>query len=179
MSRLLSDRRLASDPSVRLITRQVLESDTATFDFTSIPGSFQSLELICSLRSTHNADVNNSLRFNNDSSNNYQWQSLFVSGTVVGGSRDTSDPQINASFSPGTNSAAGSATSLRILIPDYANTTFHKRAFVFAVYTGTSAITMQNLYGYWNQTTAIDRVTLLPSSGNWLAGSVASLYGWP
>jgi hypothetical protein len=67
----------------------------------------------------------------------------------------------------------------KILIPDYASTTFHKSVSFsgFDVKAeSTTNLRAQISGGIWHSTAAVTRVTLA-GTGNWKTGSRASLYG--
>lgn len=162
-----------------LITQTVLGADTASFDFTSIPATYESLKLVLTARGAASAAfVNGLLRLNNDSAGNYQWQYMEASNTSLSGGRNAAATAITFGALPAGTATANKAGQSEILIPGYARTVFHKSTFAIGGYwNGTAGLVFLNVAGEWAATTAIDRVTLLPSSGNWLAGSVCSLYG--
>jgi len=63
---------------------------------------------------------------------------------------------------------------VRIGVPNYGGTTFRK-LFVGGSYyfanTGTGNQAVLSFGGAWNNTAAINRITILPSAGNFIAGS--------
>jgi hypothetical protein len=80
----------------------------------------------------------------------------------------------------GSTAPAGVAGAGRIVIPNYAGTTFHKNALChagFKLANTASNIQVGVAAGFWRSTAAITSVLLKLSSGNLIAASSAQLYG--
>jgi hypothetical protein len=170
--------------AMTLITDTLLGGDTASFDFTSIAGTYKHLEIIFQGRSINGGSDTDfiTIRFNNDSGSNYHgfWMQLFNGFTTASGNEDTGATSFaHAILVPGATSTAGAVASGKIVIPDYASTTFHK-SFSFqgfdAKAESTTNLRVQASGGVWASTAAITRVTLA-GTGSWKTGSRASLYG--
>ena len=82
---------------------------------------------------------------------------------------------------PGTTAPGTKAGYGTIRVPGYAGTTFHKAAFVEGYVespSGSAASQIRVVGGSaWDNTAAINRVTIFPGSGSVAAGSRAVLYG--
>jgi hypothetical protein len=166
----------------------LLGSDTASFDFTSISGSYKHLQLIISGRSTKAAVTSDTmnLKINNDGGANYDWL-FFTEGT--GTSYGTGSGGMVETFAgtsarimdlPAANSTAGDSGNLQLTFPDYASTTLNKTAYsTGGVLFDRSAglIRVHRCFVSWRNTAAITRITLTPAGGNWKTGSRATLYG--
>lgn len=160
-----------------------LGADAASFDITGISSGFKHLELIANLRGTTAAtQIEVQCRFNNDSGANYDAQFFFILGagsTGVTSAVAATAAQIGL-ITAGTATANHSGT-LRILVSDYANTTFFKKIEARTSYSRATGVSNDQIntigVGTWNSTSAINRITIFPTAGNWLAGSRLTLYG--
>jgi hypothetical protein len=156
---------------------------TANFDFTSISGSYRSLVIHMTLRSQVAAtEVAMACRFNNDSGANYNTARLYGTATAVSvDSFDAQTSMANLFVTPGSTGTTNVASSWEFFIARYADTVFHKQIIANGVgWSSNSSTTfnrsIQNV-GRWASTAAITRITMFPSSGNLVDGSVATLYG--
>lgn len=169
--------------AMTLIAENLLGADAASVSFTSIPGTFRHLKLVYQARTTE-ATVDNYtwIRFNNDSSTNYDyvlWENYITSTTNSGAAAQTKG---RIGDIPGSTSAdSHMAGTGEILIPNYAGTTFWKGAhsdFFFTDALGTTNNPVRGEAGVtWRDASAITRVDLLPTANNFKAGSLFSLYG--
>lgn len=168
-------------PSEELITETALVGTAASVSFTSIAGSYRDLRVVVRGRGDKAATfVEVRLRVNNDSGSNYDFESIVFNNTTSssGGTAATTYGflgWIEASTGP---ASAGSTCEARIY--DYASTTFQKHFNASAgVKTGTAAGNFFSHRGdlWWRSTAAINRVDVFPDSGNFIAGTVVTLYG--
>ncbi len=176
----------ASELNVALINTGVLTSTAATIDIQNIPANYRHLKLVFSGRGAVSAgEVQIILRCNNDSTaGNYLGQGLLIANA-------SSFPGPNAgsvasivgngtAFVPAATGLASSFGDLVTLIKDYANTSKLKSATSVGGASVSSAAAGQYTYhvtGTWRSTSAINRLTILPSSGDWEIGTSWSLYG--
>jgi hypothetical protein len=165
------------------IAETVLGSSAATFDFTSIPATFRHLLLEIYCRGDAAAAAANVLlRFNNDSAANYDYQLLQASAGSASGVEAFAQTSTYLGNAPAANAPANVFGNTRADIPYYANSTNQKSVTSqSALKTGTTTGTLFSYCpaGFWRSTAAINRITLLLSSGNFVSGSVATLYGLP
>lgn len=162
--------------SVQAIEKIVLAADAPSFDFTAIPQSFETLQLVITGAGTRAASNMVALaRFNGDSGNNYDRSLWNRFGTDLGAP--------SSYFQVGNFPAATvfprsgmSVTS----IGGYARTDFYKTAI------GQSGVSISGATGgqfadveqaIWRSTAAINQLTIFPDNDDWKAGSVATLYG--
>lgn len=165
-----------------LITDTTLAVDTASFDFNGFPGTYIALRLVADLRATKAAATATLYcRLNNDSGSNYDYQIMNnTAATTVGASGALAGAQMQFGDIPGSTATAGRSAVAEITIDNYAGTTFDKNARChIGLARGTSAgdVFVETSYGLWRNTAAVTRVTLLPDTGNFLAGSRCTLWG--
>jgi len=159
-------------------------SGNSTFTFSSIPGTYQHLQIRALVKHSSNIEGSRDLwlRFNSDTGSNYA--SHLLSG--LGGtpftdaqtdfSRITIRRLANYSFT-GTDNMFGAGI---IDIHDYASTTKNKtiRSFSGTNVNTTSAsygVTIQS--GLWMSTSAITSITMLFDSGTYASNTTFALYG--
>jgi hypothetical protein len=181
-------------PTYTRIASTTLVSETPTFDFTGITGTYYDLRLRFSLRTNvagqQSTDIN--LTFNGATTNNYASVMLYnnntttsfgVSNGVSGSGFAAANSVWGGGVAPAAGSAVGSTFSNgQILIPGYVNTTNRPKARHALTDWGTSTtgsgIMFYGLVGTRSAvTSAITRVTLTCASGSFVVGSTVSLYG--
>ncbi|MGH7184501.1 MAG: hypothetical protein ACREJN_21355 [Nitrospiraceae bacterium] len=168
--------------ALTLIAENLLTVDTAVITFSTIPGTYRNLRLVYYGRITEaTTDDYPTIRFNNDSGSNYDYQRSLISSTSIpGGQQAAAQTSARSGDLPGTSSSRSGQTGMaEIVIPMYAGTTLEKCASVWGgvIYTGSSG--MLNYAGFvaWRSTSAITQIDLSSPSGKFVAGSLFSLYG--
>jgi hypothetical protein len=153
---------------------------TATITFDSIPSTYENLEIELMCRSAYAAvfDFGN-INVNDDTGNNYDYYFIKANTTTVAVQSAFATGGVFIGSYPGANAAAGAAGSSRITIPGYARTVFHK---IFKLFTANAGTSTANSWagtgtGRWRSTNAITKVVLTSVQGNFVEGSVATLYG--
>ncbi len=170
----------ASAGAVSVIARTVLGSDTASVDFTSIPGTYENLMITYVARGTgSNTWSRVWLRFNGDSGSNYQYGNGGRAGASwVGVDGASGQAQMTVGLLPDASATAGYPAVGTVSVPGYARAVFNKAvSCVDASPASTSNHGALLTGGLWAATASVTRVTLYPSSGNFLTGSVFTLYG--
>ena len=165
-----------------LIEDQLLVGADADFDFTAIPATYKHLCLVVYARGdAAGASTILIARFNGDSGANYDDEYKDVDGTTnsapVG---QVAQTFLQCGEIPGWTAGASRAGLYEILIPAYAGTTLFKMLRSHGGWSDGTAVANQSIRhatGTWRSTAAINRVQLLPGSGNFVAGSRATLYG--
>lgn len=145
----------------------------------SIPaGQFNHLEGIFTARKdTGGGGAFTWMRFNGDAANDYQWENL------VGATPQNSGASLVSFMQMGLCAGAGDTANYfatgRFSIGNVSSTTVAKQLRSSASLTcSTTTYYTANFGGTWDQTAAINTVTLLPDAGNLVAGSSLSVYGW-
>lgn len=171
---------------VSLIADSTLGSDQASMDFTGIPtsASIAHLLVVCYLRgSTAAATVGATCRLNNDSGGNYDNHGMSILSSTVTGDPGAGDTNVYMGEMPANSASPATLFSAQcILIPHYAGTTNHKSVISLGTAHDTETSTTTNwmlaFYGsLWRSASAINRLTILPASGNLKSGSRVSIYG--
>jgi hypothetical protein len=169
---------------LRPIADSVAGGAVASFDFTSIPATFAHLVVFAYLRADPAATfVNANLRLNNDSGSTYDSQQLVANGTVPSstGTAAGATTSALAGRAPAATAPASAFSALMLIIPQYVGAVGHKSWLALSYDREVSGTVSDGVIfaggGQWLSTAAVSRLTLLPSSGNWIAGSRATLLG--
>jgi hypothetical protein len=158
-----------------------IAASAASLDFTNIPSVWTHLLIVAALQQNSGSNSDDlQVRFNGDGTAKYQWQRLRGTGTTVDAAGQTNQTYINCGEVPGKST--GGFSTHYIIIPNYALAQRHEAvAYGHTSWdvasTGTQIVAVSG--GLWFPTTpvAIDRVTLAPSTGTFVTGCVAMLYG--
>lgn len=124
------------------------------------------------------------LEFNGDTGSNYgNVQLIGNNGAVTssGFAALVAPSGTSIGSMPGATGFANAASSGEILIPAYTSP-FTKLAIGRTSEVDAVAVANEWIFNstvFWSQTQAITSITLLAAAGNFVAGSVFSLYGWP
>jgi hypothetical protein len=167
------------DPDFVLLEHLVLGSNVAAIDIQNISQGFEHLRIYFLSRTDHFGTTNLMLRLNNDTGNNYDYQHMQVLGTTVSGLTSAAASNILLGSIHAENAAANRWGVFTIDIPNYTSNQ-HKRVIATNSHirdATTSNFLMIKISAGWRNTDSIDRVTLSPLSGNFLAGTVISIYG--
>ena len=163
-----------------LVADNTLSVAAASFDFTGLPTTYAHLMVVLYTRGDAAAiSVAQILRLNNDSGANYQDQRLYGDGAGVTAAESLAGTSIglgNTTASTGPANAFG--TSI-VMIPHYAGASNQKTISANVDYrngTGAGSSFTMRVSGWWASTAAVNRVTIAPSSGNFVAGSRCSIY---
>jgi hypothetical protein len=144
-----------------------LGSSGASVGFSNIPATYRDLILIIAGNASVTSEVQ--LRFNNDSGNNYSC----IRGLGFTGGPYT-DSFTNQSSTYAMSSIGTSQSTVIFQIMDYSSTDKHK-TLVARSMIPVSDVVMGT--ARWANTAAINRITVLLSTGNYAAGTTFSLYG--
>ena len=122
------------------------------------------------------------MRFNGDAGANYDGDYQSSSSGTYSAADFTGANQFQIGYTSGATATAANPAQGTIDIIDYSSTTFRKTYTCVGMLTGTDTAGhhwFENSIGVWRNTAAITSITILPSSGNFIAGSVFTLYGVP
>jgi len=139
-------------------------------DLSSISSSYNDLVLIIRGISTSGGTAQIRVRFNNDSAGNYTWKQWRAS--TLSNNFGTNEITVTDSW----NTDSTTNNYIHIYLTDYANTSSLKylESVTSGGYWGTA--NFANTVGQWNNTSAINRIQVLPSTGSFDAGTYI-LYG--
>jgi hypothetical protein len=161
-------------------TSCVVSSPGATVSFSSIPSTYNHLEIIETAANSGSTAVDIYMQFNGDTGAHYTRQFLNASGSSVTAGQNASTAQAAIANVPGTGAPSGNADTAIITIPLYAGTTFLKNAYsahmdVAGSSVGALAAAVSGFQ--WSSNAAITSIVLGGLSGNFVAGSTFQVYG--
>ena len=168
------------DNSFESISTTVLSATTSAVTISSIPSTFQHLQLRCDVRATAGSAMGNyaNLRLNSDSGANYSYnyiESNGSGGTATGGVSSLNQLYGSYMSNDGGNTS-GYFTSMIIDIFDYTSGNKYKTWRATGGYVDRTNGRISSMAGHWfNSTTAVSSINLDVS--NWAIGSTFSLYG--
>jgi hypothetical protein len=157
----------------------------SSLEFTSIPSTYQHLQVRLLAKNTRTADSawgSSRMRINSDSGTNYTFHFLQGDGAAVSASGGTA---LDYAFGPGVPGSGGSNTSTFaahiIDIHDYASTTKNKTVRWLGGVDQNTSTANRNIIALfsnlWLSTNAITSLTFSHGDGNWSSGSTFALYG--
>ena len=165
------------------IAESILSGTAASVTFSSIPGTYRSLLLHVVARGDNATTfISNRLRFNSDSTAIYDSQQVLGNGATPLAGETINGTSIEIGEIAAASATAGACGISMVSIPFYTGTTFWKTLVSnhgLSTGTGTGTLHTKQWSGRWRNTAAISSITLLPSAGNFIAGSSFALYGLP
>jgi hypothetical protein len=151
---------------------------TSTVTFSSIPSTYQHLQIRFLARGTASADdIYGALTFNGVGGTAYAAHELDGNGSTVGAQAFTSRGDAIINFINGANRTSGVFTAGVMDILDYANTNKNKTIRHLVGYDNNGSGNMTFQSGLFANTSAISSATIGASSGNFAQYSSFALYG--
>lgn len=169
-----------STPAEVLIS-EATPTGTGTVTFSSIPGTYRDLRVVIRGRGTQAAgETGVTMIFNGDTGANYNRQTMNADFTTLSATSSAGSNSV-----PVGNLAAGSSpsdrsSSIELRIYDYRGTTFQKQVQGLAGSSDADTAGGQALgvrSATWRSTAAITQIDISLAAGNYVAGTVVSLYG--
>jgi hypothetical protein len=147
-------------------------------DFTSIPATYQHLQIRYTAKNT-SALANMNITFNGVTSANYARHSVSANSNAIAAASATSANNISLLNAITASTIANTATGGVIDILDYATANKNRvlRAMYGVVDTSSTTSFMYLASGFLNATTAVSSITLTASANNFATMSRFSLYG--
>lgn len=171
----------SSGTSGSSLIAQNTPSGTNSTIFSAIPGTYKELFITYQARSTVAATEEVLwIQFNADTNAHYDWSQITTDGSTVGTTNSIAASHIPIGNAIGANGDANRAGAGEFRIPNYAGTTFFKDVYGrdSAVYTGGAGGFNTGIRGgQWRSTVAITEIDIKLNAGNFVAGSVVSLWG--
>lgn len=168
-------------PAMVQLSQTILSGTAASISFTTISGAYTNLQIVISGRGDNvGTSQGLTMTFNSDTGNNYDWQYIRAHGTTLVGAETLATSNLYVCDMPCAGAPAGAAGQATITIAGYAGSTYQKTFTAIGnlkVATTTGNIWIQQQTGWWRNTAAITTVTLALSTGNFAAGTIATLYG--
>lgn len=136
----------------------------ASIDVSGISQAYNDLVIQCILRDTTASTTTNlTMLINNDSAAHYGHQYVLGNTAAVSAVEGNSQSAARLGTVPAANAAAGLYGFIDILIPGYTSTTWQKAiisTYVYATDITTGARSIYHEFQFWNQTSAITRLTI-------------------
>jgi hypothetical protein len=154
----------------------------SSFEFTSIPSTFDDLCVIASLRGNQSATTHGTVLQFNSNSSSYSSRYLYGTGSAAGSSTNTTwDGGMEVGNCAGNTATASTFSNLEIYIPNYAGST-NKSVSVSHVteHNGASLVGIYVIAGLWSNTATISSLKVYPYTPHgtsFLQYSSAYLYG--
>jgi hypothetical protein len=171
-------------PPQTKIAENILVGTSASISFASIPQTFRNLVLkIVARGDTAATSVTGRIRFNGDTGANYDSEQVSGNGASVAAFETLAATGGDIGETAAASTVAGSCSVYTVSIPWYAGTTFWKgwsssHALMLQASGGAAnAMYSKHWTGRWKNTAAITSITIVPGSGNFIAGSSFALYG--
>lgn len=156
-------------PDFEIITQGSLASNANSIDFTSIPATYQHLELVINARDATTAVASNPFYgyLNNDQTSAYGEQKFtsLASGAVSGTTNySATNSALIGGYATGTTMATGAFATTRMWFPNYQLRSSFQPAIIFecagmADSAGAGGITQVGTWS-WSGTAAINQITL-------------------
>ena len=169
-----------ANPTMTLISSQVLGSSVASVTFSSIPQTYTDLKLVSSSRTDGGVSADTiKMQFNSDTTTNYSWTYLIEDSSGSAGSgRTSSNPYFSQIIIDGSASTSNVFGSADIYISNYTLSST-KQLISFSTQENNSA-TAASIWlnaQYYRGTSPITSITLIANGDNFIANSSFYLYG--
>ncbi len=142
--------------------------------FSSIPGTYRDLIVVCQARGTITTFTNVQMRFNSDTGSNYSTVAMYGTGSSAASYSETAT-NITLEQIARSSDTSSVFTPIVAQVMDYSATDKHKTVLTRNSSTLSGAVAA--LASRWANTAAITSITLYPFSGSFATGSTFSLYG--
>lgn len=180
-SRSLLAGNTAYDPGATFLIDSVTvgAGGAASIDFTSIPSTYQHLQIRVSARGTTAAtDQEQYITYNSTSTNYYSAHILYGTGSSA---LSTVSTYSSVNLVPRLVAASSTASTFSSYITDildYANTNKNKTIRSLGGFDANGSGEIDLMSGLWMNTSAITSINIRPSTGNFAQYSKFSLYGY-
>jgi len=166
----------AANNSYESIATVTLSSAASSIDFTSIPSTYQHLQIRFMGAMTSGGADDLRIQFNGDTGSNYTRHYLFGSGSSAGAGASSSIAfgAIGVNTLPTTSNTFGVAV---VDVLDYDDTNKYKTLRALAGYDANGSGYLALSSSLWQSTAAITSIKLYPISSTFPQYSTAALYG--
>jgi len=179
MASSITASKLFVDAYESIATVTVTGATAASIDFTSIPSTYQHLQIRCMISGVHSASDHHdiSVQLNTDTAGNYSFHRLRGDGSTAAGQASTNSTSMAALYLSVSASATSNFGGSVIDILDYKDTNKYTtmRSLGGTDRNGGGAVGISS--GSWRNTNAVTSIKLFNSLGNLYQYSTATLYG--
>lgn len=149
----------------------------ANIEFTSIPGTYDDLILVASLRGDNaTIAVGSRITYNNNAAN-YSERLLYGDGTSALSANRTGTYTVWGGNAVGSTATASTFSTVEIYIPNYAGSTNKSASHISMTENNATAAQIYADATLWANTAAITSIKLTADAGNYVQHSTAFLYG--
>lgn len=162
------------------IASTTLTTTTSTVTFSSIPGTYEHLQLRFQARDAAATTLIVPLAtLNNDSGANYVYHRVYGTGSLASADGNTASTYIQTGAIPAANATANCVSSTIVDVLDYASPSKNSTLrIVSGVDTNNTLGRVWVASGLWLNTSTINRVDITSAGSGFVAGSVFALYGF-
>lgn len=160
---------------IKIASNTVGAGGVASVTFSSIPSTYTDLVLHTSVRGSA-ASNNTLLSFNGSGGTAYTDRIVYGTGSAAASQVDSATSAVYAMNNPSTYTASTFASGC-FYIPNYASANYKSISYDGAQETNATPAYMYLMAGVWANTAAINSITCLPNSGNYVQYSTFTLYG--
>jgi len=162
-----------------IATVTVGSGGAASISFTSIPGTYQHLQVRGILRhsSTGASGGYAGFRFNSDTGSNYGYHALWGDGSSIYSDGLQSQTTLIVNRCTTATQTASNFGAYVVDILDYASTSKNTTTRALAGYDNNGSGLLYVKSGLWLNTSAITSITVSPNAGSWVQHSTLALYG--
>lgn len=171
-------------PSFESIASATGTGSSGTINFTSIPSTYQHLQIRALVRFTNGATAAATtfqIQFNSDTGANYAFHLLYGTGASASTGNSTSETFISSGYVVPYNAVSSNTMGVIIIdIHDYKSTTRNKTVRTFGGCdnnSGDNNFAVNLTSGLYMSTSAIDSIQLKNGAGNWTTTTQFALYG--
>lgn len=173
-----------TNSAMELIETIVSDGTISSFDFQNIPQTYTHLFVIGSVRiDGANTNENLSVRIENDSAANYNWQNINGADIVATALAVAGDNEFEIGYMPGGITNASRISNFHFHISNYAETAFRPTLIAQCAHLPTNTTTdfdLTHTGGQYRNASNVSRITIFSSTrpaGLIDSGIVCSLYG--
>lgn len=161
----------------QLIQKITLNASASSVIFSNIPQNYTDLNIVCSAREATATAWSASLRFNQDSSNNYSVRQIQGSGGTANSSVSGSLSYMDLIIINSSNATANVFGNADIYIPNYTASSNKIAQSLSSSENNSSTSYLRQSVGLWSNTSSINNISIFANSGNLAANSTFYLYG--
>lgn len=166
--------------SMGCVIDSTLSVAAASFDFTGLPTTYaHMIAVVYGRGDTAATSIAIGLRLNNDTTANYDFQRLRATASTVSGLESLGATTIEVGSIPAATAGANLFSTVEFSLLNYGGATNNKTVYSHSgwkIGTVSGDLTTDAYSGFWRSSAAVSRVTILPSAGNFAAGSRCSIY---
>jgi hypothetical protein len=162
-----------------LITSNVLGSSAASITFSSIPATYTDVLVLGSVRTdgATTRDALNIVRFNGIDTSIYSRATIQADGSSVSSADLSNFPGFVGMESNGATSLANTFASIELYLASYLSSDTKQLSSISMQEDNSTTASIRDNAGYFNNTSAINSITIGPQGANFVANSSFYLYG--